>query len=228
MSRDYLLRQIEQLTAVLSTILGLKKEQKPELALQTIEEYLKRELGLSSKLLNNLHAEELIRMCNTDSLTGRDKLYTLATLLKEEGELQRMTGNEATADERSFKSLYLMLAYSALPSHDHETQLTEMIASLLASLQHCELPTEASALLFQYYERKHQYAAAEDVLFDRLQAEAEFGTNPSELMDLVAEGNAFYQRLLKCDDEDLLQGNLPRSEIWGALDELKRFTVRET
>jgi len=48
------------------------------------------------------------------------------------------------------------------------------------------------------------YATAEDALYEWLdRGDA----------DAVTEGLAFYDRLLKKPDEELLRGNLPRSEV---------------
>jgi Family of unknown function (DUF6483) len=224
--RDYLLRQIEQLTSVLGTIFGLKREQKPQQAIQTIEEFLKREFGISFKLLKSLQIEELIRLCDADSLAGKDKLYTLAVLLKEEGELQRMTGNETAGDDSSLKSLHLMLTYAALSDHDLNLQTNESIKSLLQEdLQHLEIPIQTVHLLFQYYERNHQFADAENVLFDMLQRENQSAALVSQWID---EGSTFYKRLLELDDEQLQSGNLPRQEILDGLDELDHIRARET
>lgn len=223
--RDYLLRQIEQLTSVLSTILGLKREQKPQQAIQTIDEFLKREFGLSSKLLNSLHIEELVRICNTDSLAGKDKLYTLAVLLKEEGELQKMTGNTVAGEEISLKSLHLMLTYSSLSDHDRNLQSNESIKSLLQDLQHLETPVQTAHLLFQYYERIHQFADAENVLFDMLQRKNQSATLVSQW---IGEGSTFYKRLLELDDEQLLSGNLPRQEILEGMKELELIRAKVT
>lgn len=224
--RDYLLRQIEQLTSVLSTILGLKQEQKPKLAMQTIDEFLKGEFGLSSKLLNSLHVQELVRMCSLDTLAGRDKLYTLATLLKEDGELQRMAGYETAGNERSLKSLHLMLAYAALPDEEHVSQAVNSIESLLLQLHDYEIPLDTSLGLLGYLERTGQYANAENVLFDALERISELDDN--ELVHWIAKGNAFYERLLALDDKQLLQGNLPRQEIYDGIEELDRLTKAVT
>lgn len=219
-SRDYLIRQIEQLTSVLGKILGLKREQKPKHALLTIDEFLKRTYGMSTKLLDSLPEQELLRMCDTQTLEGRDKLYTLAILLKEEGELQRMLGNEELADKRLLKSLRLLLTYAELPE-DEQASTAEAIDEQLQAYTETgrALPMELAAKVWRYYGRAGQFAKAEDELFRLLQQAAAVGD--PRIGHWIAEGLDFYQQLLELDDEQLACGNLPRNEIQDAIQELQ-------
>lgn len=218
-SRDYLIRQIEQLTSVLGKILGLKREQKPKHALLTIDEFLKRTYGMSTKLLDSLPEQELLRMCDTQTLEGRDKLYTLAILLKEEGELQRMLGNEELADKRRLKSLQLLLTYADLPD-DEAASTTEAIDELLQAYDESGrlLPMELAARVWRYYGRAGQFAKAEDELFRLLQQADK--AKDARIVQWAAEGLEFYRNLLKLEDEQLSRGNLPRDEVHDAIQEL--------
>ena len=67
------------------------------------------------------------------------------------------------------------------------------------------LPRQTLALLMRHYEETGQYAKAEDALFTLLD---EMGAD----QELVAFGQAFYERILRRSDAALLAGNLPRKE----------------
>jgi hypothetical protein len=68
------------------------------------------------------------------------------------------------------------------------------------------LPLPTNRKLFQYNEKAGRYARAEDVLFEMLEGDEV----PS---GLIAEGIAFYHRLMAKSDDELLLGNLSREEL---------------
>lgn len=87
-------------------------------------------------------------------------------------------------------------------------------AHLLELLAGYELPARTVVALMQLYERDGDYAAAENVLFDRLSAD------PADA-ELRATGAALFGRLLTLDDDALERGGLSRPEVEGALAELR-------
>ena len=67
-----------------------------------------------------------------------------------------------------------------------------------------------------YYEQTMKYDKAEDILFELL---AEGGDKKT----VLAEGNAFYERLLKKKPEELKKGNLPIDEVLESIQKLQGF-----
>jgi len=228
-SRDYIVKQIEQMTAMLSVVLGLKREQKPQHAETTIDEFLKRSYGLSLRLIRSLSEQDLVRMCDTGDLGGREKLFTFAMILKEDSELREQQDDQpAEIYSQRLKALRMFLHYDET---DHEWTASgpalagEPIAELLDLLQEYELPMDDSLRIWRYHERHGAFASAEDALFDaleRLQPDLAAAGEPA-LADVLAEAEAFYARLLALSDERLLAGNLPRGEIPGALAAIARM-----
>lgn len=76
------------------------------------------------------------------------------------------------------------------------------------------MPVEVKERLWRHYERMGRFADAENWLFELLD-------DPQAPPDTAARGVDFYGRLLARNDEELLIGNLPRSEILASLAELQ-------
>jgi hypothetical protein len=65
------------------------------------------------------------------------------------------------------------------------------------------LPPETQAALMQHYERTGEYAKAEDMLYSLLEVHIDDA-------EILRFGMGFYQRLLRCSNSELAEGNLPR------------------
>jgi len=224
MSRsDYIIRQIEQFSTLLSAILGLKREQKPQLVEIAIDEHLKRIYGLSLRLLRSLPEREIVRMCETGDLSGKEKLYVLGMTLKEDAELQELQGRGDDGLALRLKALGLLLVHTERDDAGDGPRLaSEPIAELLEALRAYELPAETSMLVWRHHARCGRYADAENELFELLARMRASGDARSEA--LASEGVAFYERLLTLDDSALIDGNLPRAEVVEGLRELRRST----
>lgn len=82
--RDYIVRMIEDMTAMIAKVLTLKQERKTTEALWEIDELLNRHFPLNSRLLNSLSVEDVIDMFRFGGVVESDKLQAVAKLLKEE------------------------------------------------------------------------------------------------------------------------------------------------
>lgn len=213
--KDYLMRLIEQLTAVVGRLMGLKKQQKHEQAISMIDEWLEKEFRLTSDLINVLSAKDIITILKTTDLDEKEKVIAVAAMIKEEGELYEALNEQGESRRRYLKSLQLFLAAEPDESVVGPIDCDKEIIVLLAKLAEYELPAETNKLLWPYYEKMGRYADAENILFELLEMAA---------IDhqLAEEGVLFYKRLLEKEDQELLAGNLPREEVRQGLEDWQK------
>jgi hypothetical protein len=71
-------------------------------------------------------------------------------------------------------------------------------------------------LLFRYFDHTHEYARAEDLLFELLEAS---GSDE----DILANGISFYQQLLKKNDESLRADHFSMEKVIEGLSHLEKL-----
>lgn len=199
--RDYLIKLVQELSAVLLRIISLKDRREFAAALHEIDCALKRYLGLppGDALPENL--DHVLDLCSRDGGPISDSLKLLADIFYEQGEVMRFQKNDAYPRAHLLSlGLYLEAVRTGFVSLD----LLQRIDELVQQLGDTSLPVPVLRRLFRYLEERGLYATAEDALYEWLDL-----NDP----DALKEGLAFYDRLLKMPDEDLARGNLPRSEV---------------
>lgn len=100
--RDYIMRMIAQLSAVIARILFAKNAQNYAEALQLAQNAYDQLLGLNGELVNQMDAATLALL-----LGEKEKIKALATLLREEGEILHVQGNPADGNAKYEKALAL-------------------------------------------------------------------------------------------------------------------------
>lgn len=213
--RDYIVRMIEDMTAMVAKVLTLKQDKKTTEALWEVDELLMRHFRLNSRLLNSLSVEDIIDMFRLGAVLEADKLQGVARLLKEEGGIYTAKGERDEALFRAMRSLHLFL-YADLHGADRELMnMTEEINELLKEVEPYRLPAKTERLLLAYHESAGSYAKAENSLY-RLWEQGE---------PVAEEGRDFYERLLKVSPERLAEGGLPLEEVEQGREEWSRLTV---
>jgi tetratricopeptide (TPR) repeat protein len=221
MQKDYILRLIQQFSQVLMRILHLRDSKDYEGALTYIDDVFRQALGLSSDLINSVPDETLLAMLTSIDILDIEKCLLVAHLLKAEGDIYVDQGDFDTSYYRYLKSLYLFLTILLLSdSAITDPDLYLEIEGLLHKLEDYEFPVKIKSQLFRYYERVGQYAKAEDSLFEVIEA----GSDEDEVeANIVEQGIAFYERLLKKRDKDLAAGNFSREEAREGLAQLRHM-----
>ncbi|MBY0013175.1 DUF6483 family protein [Paenibacillus typhae] len=213
--RDYIVRMIEDMTAMVAKVFTLKQEKKITEALWEVDELLNRHFRLNSRLLNSLSVEDIIEMFRLGGVIESDKLQGVARLLKEEGSIFAAAGNQEAALFRSMRSLHLFL-YADLHGADRELlDMTREIDELLQETEGYQLPAKTERLLLPYLEAAGRYAKAEDSLY-RLWEQG---------VDVAAEGRGLYERLQLQSREALELGGLPPEEVLQGQAEWDRITA---
>ncbi|MBN2982610.1 DUF6483 family protein [Cohnella algarum] len=201
--RDYLMRLINQTSVMLARIMGLKEQQKPEQALEEIDEFLGKELRMRARLALGLSDSDLIGMLSVGGVPNPEMIGTLAAFLHEEGDLLRESGRANDSLPRYEKSFRLIVHVLATNGPIDGLKLEERAETLLAKLAPYEAASTTKRAAWSWLELSGKYADAENALY--------------ELFELKAvtseEGNAFYDRLSELADETLAAGGLPRAEL---------------
>ncbi|MCB8921349.1 MAG: hypothetical protein H6662_07195 [Ardenticatenaceae bacterium] len=212
--KDYIMRMIEQVTAVLTQVLALGNGRQYDEAFLLTSGTLRDLTGLGSAALRQIPAEALLdRLMMQDDLGWVETAVSIATLLHQEGLLHAEKGNELAAYESHQQALQILLTtHQRRPDADWP-EMAPTIPSLLSYLDAIILPGETYAQLLRYFEEQGDYGRAEDALFTWRDALPDDG-NALEL------GDDFYHRLLQKSDHDLENGNLPRAEVRAGLADL--------
>lgn len=213
-NKDYILRLAEEIGRSLSILLGLRKYRQSEEALIYIDNLLLRHIGLSSRFINSLSVEMLLKTFSPMGILNVQACLWCAVLLKAEGDIYEDQENASESYYRSIKSLHLFLAALLHDPIAADSELYLQVEELIKKLDAYELPAATKLQLFPYYEHLGKYAKAEDILFEQVEADT---TNRA----LIERGQAFYQRLLTKSDADLLAGDLSREEAREGLEQLQ-------
>jgi hypothetical protein len=139
----------------------------------------------------------------------------VAELLYEAGEVGSLKGDEETAFHCRARSLGLLLEVSGRESLDRipdsQRYLCKIEALTDALSTHGQI-FDIQKRLVGHYERQGEFANAEDVLFELIDAGHD---------EIIAPGIELYRRLLTKSDEELEKGKLPREEVEDGLSQLK-------
>ncbi len=215
--RDYIVRMMEEFVRALAGINALKRAHEWEKARESADQELRRLFGASASELLNLSDTELRArlIAGEPTQAVRDKTLMLATLLNEAGDAATSQSREEEGNRFHQKALDLLLNVLSQGDPSELPEFAPKIELLLGALQEWNLPMGTCATVMQYYERIGEFGKAED-RFHAILAEA-----PADPRT-IQFGMAFYRRLLSQSDESLAGGNLPRSEVEMALQELAR------
>ncbi len=212
---DYVMRQIELLVWGLAKIMGLKQENRLEEAVDLYQATLRKFFGLTEQAVEELPWSDLMAVASLGGLPDYERCALLAQLIAEKADVGRLRG----ADE---SALYLKALCISLVAVDQSEQLqgaehARWIDEWLSLLGRVALPEGVLGAAFRHFWRTGQYARAEDVLYEMLDA---------GLPGSGDEGVAFYQALLAMPDQALALGGLPREEALDGLDSLKKRISR--
>lgn len=212
--KDFILRIIEQLVAVIHEMAGLKARQDYTAALKLLEKTYPQLTGLDGDVLRGAELATLLQLLSFAGELDLSKVVAAAELLKEEGDLRADMGNELLAYACYDRALFLFV--TLVERHgpmllDGRIARVDAVADAIAVYA---LPAATGRRLFDYYRLTHRYADAEDWLFRVLAANPDDG-------ELLQVGTAFFEDLLRRGEHELSMGGITRAEIEAGLQELR-------
>lgn len=207
--RDYLMRQIEQLTVVLNRILFNKEHIPIEDAQRQLDEASRHLLGLNIRSLQSLSSKDILDLLSYQGSIDTAKALVISDMFVGQGDLLQQHDESGEAYWSYLKSLDLLLHVSLSDEVDPQDEVNQEIASRLTQslnhLQGWEVPAGVQRMLFTHYEKVSNYTKAEDALFHYME------DYPEEL-ELPQRGILFYEKLLLVEDELLEAGNFSKEE----------------
>jgi hypothetical protein len=213
--RDYILRLVEQLAKTLGAVLTLKKSRRFDEAERVITEAARNLVGIDIETLLALSIDQIVTLFSPGGSLDTGKCLVVAELLYEEGEVNNLQGDERIAYISRTRALALLLEVSGREDlariPDAEAYLRKIEALTRALATYAPVPAIQRRLI-HHHERRGNFADAEDVLFDLIDA----GHN-----EILVSGIKLYERLLAKSDEELERGKLPRSEVEEGLSQLR-------
>ena len=213
--RDYILRLVEQLAKTLGAVLTLKKARRFDEAELAVSEAAKNLVGLDVKTLLALPVDQIVSLFSPSGSLDAGKCIVVAEILYEYGEIKSLRGEEDLAYHARIRALSLLLEVSGRESLERipdAQRYLRQIESLTGALSDYPPVLAVQQRLVFHHERQGDFADAEDVLFELVDAGHE---------DIIAAGIELYQRLLAKSDAELEQGQLPREEVEDGLSQLR-------
>ena len=215
--RDYLMRQIEQAAKMLAAIMKLARGGRPEDALGLFDQAYQPLLGVGSRVVSTLNDEQLISLLTSGSVPDLRRVVSVLDVIKSEGDVLRLSGNDQAAASRYRRALSLA---GHLAGRSTDLLDRELAAEVAERTKGMVLSGQQRLALARVLESLGRYDDAEDAVFEAVD------DLPDESAPVDA-GIAFYQRLLALPDEDLERGGLPRDEVKSSLAELLGRQVPE-
>jgi len=217
-NKDYILRMAERFGRYLAIILRLREYNKQEEALLYIDELFLQTTGLTTGFINSASEEMLLNLISPLGVLNVEKCLWMAVLLQQEGDIYVELGKSNESYYRYLKALHLFLEVASGNNDVKDIDINMAIDDILNKLAEYELPLKTKNKIFRYFEKMGSYARAEDVLFEMVEGEEEEKQPGGN--EIVEQGIAFYNRLLKKSDTDLKAGNLSREEVQEGLAQL--------
>jgi hypothetical protein len=206
LTEDYLIRMINLALAALASIVGLKTAGQYYEAFIEIDQTLEQLLGLRADLVRRLDDNSILTALTIQGSLDVDRLWIVAELYKEEGDIYNAQNNPAQGYWSYLRSLNFYLYGVLEGGGKHLPEPVEKIQALVQTLQGYDLPPETRFSLFYFYEQLGEYAKAE-ITLERLM------TVPGAQEDIRAEMIDFYQRLLEKTETDLVNGGLTHTQV---------------
>lgn len=214
--KDYFMRLMEQLTAVIAHVSRLGNEDEYQEALDTTDGSIRQLTGLGTDAWLSMEIDDILaNLSMRDELDGTETAVFMAGIFFQEGQIRALQGDEDGADFRILKALQLQLAvlntHPNMPMPDIIPTVSDMWARLEAA--DVALPSQTQQALLDYYEQVGAYDTAEEILFEWVESEP--GNS-----EVIEAGIAFYERISLKSNEELEEGGLPRDEVESGLEEL--------
>lgn len=214
--RDYILRVAEEFGRALAQVLYNRQIQDYAAAHKLIDEQSQQAFGMGIGFMRSVPEDTLLSMFTSFETLDTEKCWLLALLLKADGDVYLDQENVGESYYSYIRSLNLVLEVLLLETSRSDMGHIPELEDLLSRLSEYELPTKTSLLLFQYFDHTHQYAKAEDVFLDMIEAD----DSDEEILEY---GISFYQRLKRKTNTELSESNFSREKAEQGLERLERM-----
>jgi tetratricopeptide (TPR) repeat protein len=200
---DLLQRTVEQIARALALLAGRVHDAAAAGEVRgQLESAYRDHLGVAGDTIRRLSTDQLVGVLSAAGALDGDRAFVVAALLELDAEIPEP--DEARRAALRMRALELYAEAGAV--RVGQVDLPERVRRLRSALRDYQLPGGAYVRLIRYLEADGRLAEAEDLLFEWLE-------DGGATRFVVAEGRAFYERLLARDDAALEAGQLPRAEV---------------
>lgn len=231
LQRDYLMKMVEMLTAVMAKVIFNKEQKKYDEALTEIENAGKNIIGLDIGMVKILKIDDFTGLMKTsDVFAGRclisaELLLEYAKILEEKG-----TDTDLKNDfyNKSFRLYTEALLTKEILEPTEYIEKAESILPILSNSGYFNIQYDYysnNLTLFEFYNLSGNYSKAEDILFNILESGSELSSEDDEenKRKLRKRAVAFYNDLLSMDEEKLASGNFSKDEAEDGLQEIMKM-----
>lgn len=203
--QDYVLRMFQDMTAFLTRVVQLRREQRDEDALLLLVDENAKITGIPPALIYALSDEDLIQTLQARGALEAMRCYVLAELFREEGSIYADRGEQREALLRLSKGARLYGEALSRVEGDDALPALVGLRSLLGLAHAADLPHATVELLIEELMRFEQFELVDNLLFELQDA-----FDDPETTRLAVNG---YAALLRASDEQLTGAGLERAEI---------------
>lgn len=185
-----------------------------EEAKKRINKELKGLIGLDIGTIDLFSFEGICEFIDRGQEFNDEKYVALGVLLLLQARVSEIENNEndkVTYYEKSLNSFYRIYEDDDMLALKYAADAAKAADELIKY----NLSVDQDRKICRIYELNNNYDKAENTLFYMLRK-----TNNDKM--IILEGIKFYNRLKKLDDDELVEGNLPREEVEDGINELER------
>ena len=204
--QDYLLRMIQDLSALMTRVVRMRRQGDTEDAISLLADESSRMTGIPESLVYALSDEDLIGTLQARGAFEAERCYALAEIFREEGEIYQSRDQQIEASLRLTKAARLYT--EALRHAEPESDFIK-IDGLRDTLRHLSATNLSDTTLDPLLEvlmERSAYDLVDNVLFELLES-------PDDQIVYKARAEELYRQMLKASDYALSQVNLERSEL---------------
>jgi len=216
LTEDYFMRMINQMLAVLTQILYYREAGQYQEAQILINLSLEQLLGVRPDLLKQMDDASVLHLLTTQGELVPDRLAMVADFYKVEADLlaDQNQNREALQDYQRALTFYLNI--SLVERDQGSSEFDHKIDDLYQMLSGHDLPTNALYQLFDYYEKRGDYARVEDQISGLL-------NKNDQMLEILPGIITYYATRLEMSDQDLMAGGISRAEVEAKLDSVNNI-----
>jgi hypothetical protein len=203
--QDYLLRMIQDLSAFMTQIVRLRREQKNDEVLLLLADETTKLAGIPPSLVYALSDDDLIDTLQARGAIESERCYALGELFREEGSVYAERGESGEALLRLSKAARLYAEALSRAEGKETAPSIEGLRATLSLIHAADLPVATVDLLIEELLDVGVFDLVDNVLFELLE------DSPSD--DVVQLAIEAYRIMLTASDDELARADLARSEI---------------
>lgn len=210
--QDYLLRMIEDLNLFMTRIIRLRREARPEEALDLLVGENSRISGIPPTLVYALSDDDLIQTLTARGALEAERCFALGELFREEGLVKEEQGEQDEASTRFSKAVRLYAEALRHATPEHEQITTAGLRETLEHLHATWIDPRTLDLLLETLIERGAVDLADNVVYELREADAQG--------EHLERAEAVYRQILDQSDYVLSRAGIERHEIIESLNDL--------